>query len=35
MTYGGSGITKAPLGSVTEEFLQSLDVDILAFPPIR
>ncbi|MCC2652591.1 MAG: universal stress protein [Microvirga sp.] len=35
MTYGGSGITKALLGSVTEEVLQSLDVDILAVPPIR
>ncbi|MBB3019159.1 nucleotide-binding universal stress UspA family protein [Microvirga lupini] len=34
-TRGRSGITKALLGSVTEEVLQSLDVDILAVPPIR
>jgi universal stress protein E len=34
-TRGRSGIAKALLGSVTEEVLRSLDVDILAVPPIR
>jgi universal stress protein E len=34
-THGRSGIAKALLGSVTEEVLRSLDVDILAVPPIR
>ncbi|WP_201864988.1 universal stress protein [Microvirga soli] len=34
-TRGRSGIAKAFLGSVTEEVLRSLDVDILAVPPIR
>ncbi|WP_262297857.1 universal stress protein [Microvirga sesbaniae] len=32
-THGRSGIAKALLGSVTEEVLRSLDVDILAVPP--
>jgi nucleotide-binding universal stress UspA family protein len=34
-THGRSGIAKALLGSVTEEVLRSLDVDILAVPPLR
>jgi universal stress protein E len=34
-THGRSGIAKALLGSVTEEVLRSLDVDILAVPPTR
>jgi nucleotide-binding universal stress UspA family protein len=34
-THGRSGIAKALLGSVTEEALRSLDVDILAVPPMR
>ncbi|KLK89543.1 universal stress protein [Microvirga vignae] len=34
-THGRTGIVKALLGSVTEEVLRSLDVDILAVPPIR
>ena len=34
-THGRSGIAKALLGSVTEEVLRSLDVDILAVPPPR
>jgi universal stress protein E len=34
-THGRSGIAKALLGSVTEEVLRSLDVDILAAPPLR
>ena len=34
-THGRSGIAKALLGSVTEEALRSLDVDILAVPPLR
>jgi nucleotide-binding universal stress UspA family protein len=34
-TRGRSGIAKALLGSVTEEVLRSLDVDILAVPPLR
>jgi nucleotide-binding universal stress UspA family protein len=34
-TRGRFGIAKALLGSVTEEVLRSLDVDILAVPPIR
>lgn len=34
-THGRSGIARALLGSVTEEVLRSLDVDILAVPPLR
>ncbi|MGO4572691.1 universal stress protein [Microvirga sp. 2TAF3] len=34
-THGRSGIAKALLGSVTEEVLRSLAVDILAVPPLR
>jgi nucleotide-binding universal stress UspA family protein len=34
-THGRSSIAKALLGSVTEEVLRSLDVDILAVPPTR
>ncbi len=34
-THGRSGIAKALLGSVTEEVLRSLDIDILAVPPMR
>lgn len=34
-THGRSGIVKALLGSVTEEALRSVDVDVLAVPPIR
>ena len=34
-THGRSGIAKALLGSLTEEVLRSLDVDILAVPPAR
>ncbi|MEZ0168570.1 universal stress protein [Microvirga sp. TS319] len=34
-TRGRSGIAKVLLGSVTEEVLRSLDVDILAVPPLR
>jgi nucleotide-binding universal stress UspA family protein len=34
-TNARSGITKALLGSVTEEVLRSLDIDILAVPPPR
>lgn len=34
-THGRTGIVKALLGSVTEEVLRSLDVDILAVPPTR
>jgi universal stress protein E len=34
-THGRTGIAKALLGSVTEEVLRSLDVDILAVPPLR
>jgi nucleotide-binding universal stress UspA family protein len=34
-THGRSGIAKALLGSVTEEALRSLDLDILAVPPVR
>lgn len=33
-THGRSGIARALLGSVTEEVLRSLDVDILAVPPL-
>ena len=34
-THGRSGIARALLGSVTEEALRSLDLDILAVPPMR
>lgn len=34
-THGRSGIAKLLLGSVTEEALRSLDLDILAVPPMR
>ncbi|WP_201839143.1 universal stress protein [Microvirga zambiensis] len=34
-THGRSGIAKALLGSVAEEVLRSLDLDILAVPPLR
>jgi nucleotide-binding universal stress UspA family protein len=34
-THGRAGIAKALLGSVTEEVLRSLDIDILAVPPPR
>ena len=33
-THGRSGIAKTLLGSVTEDVLRSLDVDILAVPPL-
>jgi nucleotide-binding universal stress UspA family protein len=34
-TRGRSGLLKVLLGSVTEEVLRTIDVDILAVPPIR
>lgn len=34
-THGRSGVAKVLLGSVAEEVLRSLDVDILAVPPMR
>ena len=34
-THGRTGIAKVLLGSVTEEVLRSLDIDILAVPPQR
>jgi nucleotide-binding universal stress UspA family protein len=34
-THGRSGLMKLLLGSVTEEVLRSLDVDILVVPPVR
>jgi len=34
-THGRSGLLKVLLGSVTEQALRSLDVDILAVPPVR
>ena len=34
-THGRTGIAKILLGSVTEEVLRSLDIDILAVPPPR
>jgi universal stress protein E len=34
-THGRSGIAKVLLGSVTEEVLRSLSLDILAVPPMR
>lgn len=34
-THGRTGVARAFLGSVTEEVLRLLDVDILAVPPLR
>jgi nucleotide-binding universal stress UspA family protein len=34
-THGRSGLLKVLLGSVTETILRSIDVDVLAAPPIR
>ena len=34
-THGRSGLLKALIGSVTEEALRSLNVDILAVPPVK
>ena len=34
-TQGRTGLLKALLGSVTEEALRRLDVDILVVPPVR
>jgi nucleotide-binding universal stress UspA family protein len=34
-THGRSGLAKMLLGSVTDEALRSLEVDILAVPPVR
>ena len=34
-THGRSGIARMLLGSVAEEVLRSIDVDILAVPPVR
>ena len=34
-TYGRSGLVKVLIGSVAEEALRSLSVDILAVPPVR
>jgi universal stress protein E len=34
-THGRSALLKALLGSVTEEALRSLNVDILAVPPVK
>jgi universal stress protein E len=34
-THGRSGLAKVLLGSVTEEALRRLDVDVLAVPPVR
>nr|WIE91342.1 universal stress protein [Mesorhizobium sp. WSM4875] len=34
-THGRSGLLKVLLGSVTENILRSIDVDVLAVPPIR
>lgn len=34
-THGRSGLLKVFIGSVTEEALRSLDVDILAVPPVK
>jgi nucleotide-binding universal stress UspA family protein len=34
-TRGRSGILKVLLGSVAEEVLRTIDIDILAVPPIR
>jgi nucleotide-binding universal stress UspA family protein len=34
-THGRSGLPKVLLGSVTEEALRTLDIDILAVPPVK
>jgi nucleotide-binding universal stress UspA family protein len=34
-THGRSGLVKAFIGSVTQEALRSLSVDILAVPPVK
>jgi universal stress protein E len=34
-THGRRGLAKAVLGSVSEEALRALDIDILAVPPVR
>lgn len=34
-THGRSGLIKVLLGSVTESILRSVDVDVLAVPPVR
>jgi nucleotide-binding universal stress UspA family protein len=34
-THGRSALLKALIGSVTEEALRSLNVDILAVPPVK
>jgi nucleotide-binding universal stress UspA family protein len=34
-THGRSGLGKALLGSITEEVLRVVDVDVLAIPPVR
>jgi nucleotide-binding universal stress UspA family protein len=34
-THGRKGLAKAVLGSVSEEVLRSLEIDILAVPPKR
>ena len=34
-THGRSGLLKMLIGSVTEEALRSLNVDILAVPPVK
>jgi universal stress protein E len=34
-THGRSGLLKALIGSVTEQALRSLNVDILAVPPVK
>ena len=34
-TRGRSGLIRMLLGSVTEEVLRSLDIDILAVPPTQ
>ena len=34
-THGRSGLLKVLIGSVTEEALRSLNVDILAVPPVK
>ena len=34
-THGRSGLLRALIGSVTEEVLRSLNVDVLVVPPAR
>jgi nucleotide-binding universal stress UspA family protein len=34
-THGRTGLARAVLGSVSGEALRSLDIDILAVPPVR